>query len=60
MKQGMSVGVRPHMCGDSRCGNVNSHWWIVLSSLESGDRDCARTPPPNFPFYLESVETKVE
>jgi hypothetical protein len=33
MKQCMYIEVRPHMCGDSGCGNVNSHWWFVLCWL---------------------------
>jgi hypothetical protein len=28
-----SMEVRHHMCGDSRCGNVNSFWWFVLCWL---------------------------
>jgi hypothetical protein len=24
------VEISPHVCGDSRCGYVNSHWWFVL------------------------------
>jgi hypothetical protein len=30
MKQCTYIEVMLHMCGDSRCDNVNPHWWIVL------------------------------
>jgi hypothetical protein len=33
MKQSMYIEVRPHICGDSVCENVNSLWWFVLCWL---------------------------
>jgi hypothetical protein len=29
-KQCMCIEIWPNMCDDSRCGNVNSHWWLAL------------------------------
>jgi hypothetical protein len=37
LKQCMYIEVRLHVCGDSRCENLNSLWWLVLL-LVSGDR----------------------
>jgi hypothetical protein len=39
MKQCMYTEVRPHMYGDLRRENVNSHWWLLfLLLVVSGDR----------------------
>jgi hypothetical protein len=32
LKQRIYIEVRPYMCGDSRCGNINSNWWFGLTN----------------------------
>jgi hypothetical protein len=44
MKQCMYIGVRPSVCGDSRCENVNSHWWFVLCWLHKPYWYCCWCP----------------
>jgi hypothetical protein len=33
MKQYMYIEVSPNVCGNSRSGSVDSHWWFVLCWL---------------------------
>jgi hypothetical protein len=52
MKQCMYIEVMPHICGDSRCGNVDWHWWFVLRLLYKPYWCCCWCPLSEARFNL--------
>jgi hypothetical protein len=58
----MHINVKPHMCADSKCGNVNSQRWFLLCRLyQLYGCWCPETETsPTSLAYLGSFQLKTE
>jgi hypothetical protein len=52
IKECMCIEVRPYICENSWCGNVNSYWWFVLYYLHKSSWCCSSFPTQCLGVYI--------